>query len=473
MKSSLVWIRNDLRFEDNTALIEAVKNTNEGEKLGMIFYLDKEQFKFGSYSHDYFFFALHTFYKDCSARNLELHFLYGDLEECFSELLQKFPDIKRLYFNMDDSGYGEVRDERIKALCSDKKIDVFAYSDRHIHSAKEVVKEDGSHYKVFTPYYQKWRAKYPYSVQKMDYDKLSKLDTFPFSEKENEGKRKFMEIIEKIERDFSEQTGEKKAKEALYDFVKNRLCSYHENRDYPYIEGTSRLSKFLSTGQLSVREVYQSVLKASDSKGRETFIKELAWRDFYNMIYHFYPKQKEEEIIEKYRTIHWQSDAERFKLWKEGKTGFPIVDAAMRQLKKEGWMHNRLRMIVASFFTKDLLMDWRLGEKYFSEMLIDYDSASNIGGWQWAASVGTDAVPYFRVFNPNTQGEKFDPEGKFIKRYVEELQAIPIKYLNEPFKYAKQIKKECNIDIEKQYYAPMVNHKEQRLMAISLFRISE
>lgn len=136
-------------------------------------------------------------------------------------------------------------------------------------------------------------------------------------------------------------------------------------------------------------------------------------------------------------------------------------------------MHNRLRMIVASFFTKDLLMDWRLGEKYFSEMLIDYDSASNIGGWQWAASVGTDAVPYFRVFNPNTQGEKFDPEGKFIKRYVEELQAIPIQYLNEPFKYAKQIKKECNIDIEKQYYAPMVNHKEQRLMAISLFRISE
>lgn len=180
-----------------------------------------------------------------------------------------------------------------------------------------MVKEDGSHYKVFTPYYQKWRAKYPYSVQKMDYDKLSKLDTFPFSKKENEGKRKFMEIIEKIERDFSEQTGEKKAKEALYDFVKNRLCSYHENRDYPYIEGTSRLSKFLSTGQLSVREVYQSVLKAADSKGRETFIKELAWRDFYNMIYHFYPKQKEEEIIEKYRTIHWQSDEERFKLWKE------------------------------------------------------------------------------------------------------------------------------------------------------------
>lgn len=188
------------------------------------------------------------------------------------------------------------------------------------------------------------------------------------------------------------------------------------------------------------------------------------------MIYHFYPKQKDEEIIEKYRNIRWEYDESRIEKWKEGKTGFPIVDAAMRQLKTEGWMHNRLRMIVASFFTKDLLMDWRIGEKYFSEMLIDYDSASNIGGWQWAASVGTDAVPYFRIFNPNVQGKRFDPEGSFIKKYVEELRNIPAKYIQEPFKYAQQIRKECGIDIERIYDEPIVNHKEQRLRAIELFQ---
>lgn len=470
MNISLVWIRNDLRLEDSTALIEAIKDVAPEDKIGMVFCIDPKQLKTGSYSHDYFFTALHTFYRNCLEKELVIHFLYGDPQDCFSKLIKEFPDIQKIYFNIDDSCYGMVRDYAVKKILEESNVKILDFYDHHLHSANEVLKEDGSHYKVFTPYYNQWKNRLVRPVQKPDYEKLRKVILKDFADKDGEGQNKFREILQEIKADFTEQTGEEKAQEILEDFVEHHLAEYEEMRDYPYTEGTSRISKFLSTGQLSIRQVYQSVEQAPNSKGKETFIKELGWRDFYNMIYHFYPKQKDEEIIEKYRNIRWEYDESRIEKRKEGKTGFPIVDAAMRQLKTEGWMHNRLRMIVASFFTKDLLMDWRIGEKYFSEMLIDYDSASNIGGWQWAASVGTDAVPYFRIFNPNVQGKRFDPEGSFIKKYVEELRNIPAKYIQEPFKYAQQIRKECGIDIERIYDEPIVNHKEQRLRAIELFQ---
>lgn len=475
MNISVVWIRNDLRLDDNTALIEAVKHTREGEKLLLLFHINPIQLKIGTHSHDYFFCALNTFYQDCLERGLDIYFLYGDLEESFSKWIKEFHSldyhIKRVYFNRDDSGYGEVRDAKIKKYLKSVDIVIMEYDDHHIHAAKDVLKEDGSHYKVYTPYFNKWVQSAGHRVEKIDYDKLGKIILCDFSGADLQGKSLFYEIVGQIEHDFSEFTGEKKAKMALREFLDHRLDEYDETRDYPHIDGTSRLSKFLSTGQLSIRALYQAALEAPYSKGRATFIKEIAWRDFYNMIYHFYPHQKEEEIIEKYRDIKWEYHEKKLQQWKEGKTGFPIVDAAMRQLKKEGWMHNRLRMIVASFLTKDLLMDWRIGERYFSEMLIDYDSASNIGGWQWAASVGTDAVPYFRIFNPSAQSKKFDPQGEFIKQYVPELGDIPVKYIHEPFKYAKQIKRECEIEIEKIYFAPLVDHKEQRLKAIELFQV--
>lgn len=470
MNISLVWIRNDLRLEDNTALIEATKDVAPEDKIGMVFCIDPKQLKTGSYSHDYFFTALHTFYRNCLEKKLAIYFLYGDPQDCFSKLIKEFPDIRKIYFNIDDSGYGMVRDYEVKKILEGSNIRILDFYDHHLHSANEVLKEDGSHYKVFTPYYNQWKYRWVRPMQKLDYDKLRKVIRKDFEDKCGEGQNKFREILQEIKTDFVAQTGEEKAQEILEDFVEHHLAEYEEMRDYPYIEGTSRISKFLSTGQLSIRQVYQRVGQAPNSKGKETFVKELAWRDFYNMIYHFYPKQKDEEIIEKYRNVRWEYDESRIEQWKEGKTGFPIVDAAMRQLKAEGWMHNRLRMIVASFFTKDLLMDWRIGEKYFSEMLIDYDSASNIGGWQWAASVGTDAVPYFRIFHPNSQGKRFDPEGSFIKKYVEELRSVPAKYIQEPFKYAKQIQKECGIDIEKIYDEPIVNHEERRLRAIELFQ---
>ncbi|WLR48855.1 FAD-binding domain-containing protein [Halobacillus litoralis] len=234
------------------------------------------------------------------------------------------------------------------------------------------------------------------------------------------------------------------------------------------------MSRFLRTGAISIRTIYHKIEEDVDfrknTSGVDTYISELAWRDFYNMIYHYYPDANSKEMVEKYRGIPWNNDDELLEKWKQGQTGFPLIDAAMRQLNEIGWMHNRLRMAVASFLTKDLLMDWREGEQYFSERLVDYDPASNIGGWQWAASTGTDPVPYFRVFNPTRQSERFDPHGRFIKEWLPELENVKKKHIHQPANMTKEEQKEAGCIIGEDYPAPIVDHKTRRERAIELFK---
>lgn len=469
MEISVVWIRNDFRFHDNTALINAVNDIHGDNRIMFMFYFDQKLFKIGSNSHNYFFTALNCFYNSCLEKGIDIYFMYGELIASFNELLNRFENVKRLYFNADESGYGERRDQDVSAFLRKRGIQVLEYQDHYINSAETVLKEDGSSYKVFTPYYHSWIETIKYQEQDTNFDKLTKSVWNDFMGMDSLGKEKFYELTQDISQDFSECTGEENAEQRLADFAKNRLSEYDINRDYPCLSGTSGLSEFISTGQISIREVYNHVMKMPSSAGRSVFIKELAWRDFYNMIYHFNPNQQNEEINSQYREIPWRYSEEDTMKWREGHTGFPIVDAAMRQLGEEGWMHNRLRMITASFLVKDLLIDWRVGERIFSERLIDYDPASNIGGWQWVSSVGTDAVPYFRIFNPTIQSRKFDPEGEFIKKYVKELEAVPKEYIHEPYRYRKQIKSKCGFDIEEIYDRPIVDHKIQRLRARQMF----
>ena len=188
------------------------------------------------------------------------------------------------------------------------------------------------------------------------------------------------------------------------------------------------------------------------------------------MLYHFNPKQKEKPLNDKYKSLNWVNDKDQIDAWMKGKTGFPIVDAAMRQLNSEGFIHNRLRMIAASFLVKDLLVDWRIGERYFANKLIDYDSSSNIGNWQWIASVGVDSIPYFRIFNPISQSIKFDQEGVFIRKYVKELADLPYPYIHQPYKYKDKIKKEYGLDLNKVYKEPIIDHNIQRQKAIEMFK---
>ncbi len=465
---NILWIRNDLRLTDNTALIRAVNDAYINKRdLSIIFHINTDQLKPGEYSHDYFFSALNKLYLNLQKIDLDIFFLYGNVEESFNKFFDEFDDVYGIFLNKFERGYGFLRDNIVKDICFHKNVNFHSFFDKHIHSAEEVLKSDGSHYKVYTPYFNRWFYLDKPLEEKLDMGKLKQV----FRKIDARGElAEFHNILNSRETNFEDICGESLAIEMLEKFVEDKLYSYDTNRDYPFLMNTSQMSHFMATGQISIRTVYSYVHSQEDSVGKHTFIRELAWRDFYNMIYHYNTDQKNLEINKNYRNLDWQYDEEQFHAWKEGKTGFPLIDAGMRQLKKTGLMHNRLRMIVASFLVKDLLIDWRRGEDYFSRMLIDYDSASNIGGWQWAASVGTDASPYFRVFNPITQGKKFDKKGDFIRKFVKELESVPGKYIHEPYKYKERIEKECGIVIGRDYPEPIVSHKEQRQKAIDMFR---
>lgn len=464
---SVMWFRRDLRLEDNKALSEAFKKS---DSLLLFFHVNPEQFVEGPSKNEAAFFqTVQQLRAEVEAAGGKLHLLYGDLEESFRRLKDEFPDWTDIYLNYDETGYGLKRDQKIAPVLKDLEVKVHAYHDHYLHSAQEIKTNAGTAYKVYTPYYNKWIEKMKPSPVEVNFtaEKLVDGDYFSEDEKQFEGYLAGLTELPNF------QAGSQQAKERLMHFIETGLHSYHENRDFPFIDGTSRLSHHLRTGTISVRTIYHELMNTHESEGKTVFIKELAWREFYNMIYASNPKQKEQAIKEEFNDIHWLNDEEDFERWKEGKTGFPIVDAAMRQLKETGWMHNRLRMIAASFLVKDLLIDWRWGERYFQEELIDYDAASNIGGWQWAASTGTDSVPYFRIFNPTTQSERFDQEAEFIKQYIPELAAVPSKKVHDPAGLTPEEQDRFNVILGQDYPFPLVSHQERRKMAMAKYEESK
>ncbi len=461
MKTNILWLRNDLRLEDNTALIQAVESSyKENVSLTLLFHINTEQVKVASYSNDYFFSALYVFYKKLKDLAADLLFLYGEPETTFKAFLAENKNINKLFFNFSERGYGLKRDKKVLEIFKENNIEVVSFLDKHLHSAEEVLTADGNNYKVFTPYYRKWAALPKKSILQFDKEKFKSLINNEFA---NPNKAEFDSILEKRKYNLESICGEEQAAEELREFVEYNLANYHDIRDDIFLNATSKMSKYLTTGQISIRQIYYVVLELEYSKGAESYLRQLAWRDFYNMIYHYNPEQDKQEIIEKYRFIKWNDDKYAFNIWKYGLTGYPLVDAAMRNLRQTGEMQNRLRMIAASFLVKDLLIDWRMGEAYFKEILLDYDSASNIGSWQWVASTGTDACPYFRVFNPTTQAKKFDKKGTYIKSILPELNDVESKYIHEPHK-----SKVGELD----YPQPIVIHKEQRLKILEMYTSS-
>lgn len=463
-----VWFRQDLRLTDNTALLEAM---NQNEQIMGIFHVNPKQFKVGTKNHESFFKACHHFFEVSKEVGFPIHLLYGEIESEFKQLIELFPELTSIYFNQSERGYGKRRDEAMCQLFASQGIKSYHYQDSHLHGADEIKKADGCAFKMFTPYFNVWIKQKKPLFQQIDSQNLAEKSVDETSRMFfEERKNKFTGLCANFSADSKEEYGAKAARKRCHYFIEHHLAEYDTKRDFPALDGTSKLSRFLRTGELSIRELYYRVIQdGQDSKGKDTFIKELCWRDFYNMIYAENPSQQTVEIQEKYRGLQWNQNDQLFEAWKKGKTGFPIVDAAMRQLNQTGWMHNRLRMIVASFLTKDLLLDWRLGERYFSEQLVDYDPASNIGGWQWAASTGTDAVPYFRIFNPTTQGKKFDTQGAFVREYVPELSKVESKYIHEPAKMTREVQENSGCIIGKDYPAPIVDHKEMRQLALDLF----
>lgn len=467
MGKTIMWFRKDFRLADNRAFQALIQQVNPAEII-CIFQLNPVQFLTGTFNHDSFFLSLQTFYTQIKKQGIPLHFIAGDCEQSFMQLKQVFPEWDQIFFNQDESGFGKQRDQVMLRFFKQHKIQVYAFQDSHLHGVEEIKKATGEAYQMFTPYYKKWIQLPKPSVER-EYLPLKTLKQYD-NELFTAGYQSYEQVLQQVNLPFPYECGEQVATSYLENFIKNHLHSYDYTRDYPALNQTSRLSSFLRTGEISIRKVWQAVLAEPDSDGRQTFMKELCWRDFYHMIYFYYPNQANQEIKEKYRQLVWHGDSTFFQCWKKGKTGYPIVDAAMRQLNQTGWMHNRLRMIVASFLTKDLLTDWRLGEQYFKEKLIDYDPASNIGGWQWAASTGTDAVPYFRIFNPRRQSAKFDSDGRFIRQFLPELINVPNEYIHEPAKMPKTLQQSLKTVIGQDYPHPIVSHSQMRERTLAFYQ---
>lgn len=375
------------------------------------------------------------------------------------------PSWSTIYINRDESGYGLERDKKAASIFKRIGVKAYGFHDHYLHSAKEINTAANTPYKVFTPYFNKWKERAKPTVVEVVFDatKICHSPVFP------EDAQAFDRLLDTQRTMRHIEFGTQRAHERLESFIQQHIQDYKETRDYPMLDATSHLSTHLRAGEISIRTVFERVNQLNNSIGKDTFLKELAWRDFYNMIYATHPDQKDVSINPAFRQIEWDNDKELFNAWKLGKTGFPLVDAAMRQLNETGWMHNRLRMLTASFLTKDLLIDWRWGERYFQQMLIDYDSANNIGGWQWAASTGVDSVPYFRIFNPTLQSEKHDPDGRFIREYVPELATISTKKIHDPSILSEAEQKQFGVRIGIDYPVPIVSHKKSRERAIRVF----
>jgi deoxyribodipyrimidine photo-lyase len=414
VKRSIVWFRRDLRISDHPALNAAIEGSDEVIPL---FILDKQQIaEAGEKLLAYMSNSLRALDKSLGNR---LHIVEGDQVKVIKELMELY-GATEVHISAEVERYGAERDRRVEAA----GIPLIRTGSPYAVAPGRVVKpSDGTPYKVYTPFYKNWcihgwraPAKTPKDI---------KAPTPP------EKYRAFPDFKAPAGTTIIE-AGELAALERFKAFKKNGLDSYDENRNLPGVDGTSKMGSYLKFGEIHPRTLLQGL---GDSKAHDTFRKEIAWREFYADVLFHNPNTDTEYYAPRFKEMRYDKPGAQFKAWCEGRTGFPFVDAAMRQLVVEGWMHNRTRMVVASFLVKDLHLEWQLGERFFADHLVDYDPASNAHGWQWTAGTGTDASPYYRVFNPIEQGKKFDSDGVYIRKYVPELAHLNGSDIHEPWLY--------------------------------------
>ena len=401
--TALFWHRRDLRINDNKGLFEALK---QNEIVHPIFIFDKsilDKLPNNDQRILFIYQEIESLKKSYQNIGSDLWVYYGEPSEIIPKIVQELK-CSSVYFNNDYEPYALQRDQEIQVSLNKIKIEFIGKKDHVIFEKNEVLKDDGKPYTIFTPYSRKWKANLKeedlreYSIEKHSGNLVQKQQEEALITLEEMG------FESKVLHDFPDRI-------AKNEILKN----YHLSRNFPAVKGTSKLSLHLRFGTISIRKL---ALIAREQN--ETYLNELIWRDFYQMIIFHFPKSAENSFKAQYDKIIWEKNEVHFDAWCTGKTGYPIVDAGMRELNATGFMHNRVRMVVASFLTKHLLLDWRLGAAYFAEKLLDFELASNTGGWQWAAGCGCDAAPYFRVFNPQAQQEKFDKSFEYIKKWVPE-----------------------------------------------------
>lgn len=430
---NLFWFRRDLRLNDNAGLWHALKDKNP---VVPVFIFDRNILDELDDKTDRRVEFIHAALEEMQAKllsigsSLDVH--YGFPPDIYKKLLKHYK-IEKVFTNHDYEPYATQRDKEIAALLKDAGVSFHTYKDQVIAEKSEVVKDDGKPYTIFTPYSRKWGA-----VVNDFY-----LSSYPT--------KKYWKNFYKQDEIAIPSLASMKFKPAGISFPSKKwkediIRKYREQRDIPAIQGTSRLSVHLRFGTISIRELAREAGSLN-----ATYLNELIWRDFYQTILWHFPRIVTHSFKPEYDKIQWRNNEKEFEAWCNGSTGYPIVDAGMRELNETGFMHNRVRMITASFLTKHLLVDWRWGEAYFAKKLLDYDLASNNGGWQWAASSGCDAVPYFRIFNPYLQTKKFDPELKYIRKWVPEFEAI------------------VSVSTNHTYPQPIVEHEFARKRCLEVF----
>lgn len=471
----LMWFRRDLRCDDNAALHAALSSS---QCVYCVFVYDTRILDALPSRHDrrveFIWQSVAELGRELAAAGGQLIMLHGAAQEEIPRIACAL-GVRAVYTNHDYEPQAVARDAAVAQALQTAGIQFLTRKDHVIFEKDEVLTQGGTPFSVFTPYKNAWLKKLaPF------YFKAYPVERYARHFAKAPGYERTLTLAEigfasTNLRALGMAGGSAAAHDLLDDFVK-RMARYRENRDYPAKKGPSYLSVHLRFGTVSIRALARAAWSGAggqNGEGAATWLSELIWRDFYFMILHHHPHVASRAFRPVYDAIRWPNDETLFAAWREGRTGYPVVDAAMRQINQTGYMHNRLRMIAASFLVKDLLVDWRWGEKYFADQLNDFDLAANNGGWQWAASTGCDAQPYFRIFNPVTQSEKFDAEGTFIRRYVPELKGCSNKTIHAPWLMTLHEQQAAGAVIGRDYPAPVVEHAAARLRALELFKAAK
>jgi deoxyribodipyrimidine photo-lyase len=471
---SVVWFRRDLRLEDNPALTAAA---HRGGPVIPVFIWEPEEhggWPPGAASRWWLHHSLRALDKALQSLGSRLILRSGPSSETLKSLIEETKATAVFWNRLCEPAIAN-RDSDIWMFLEDRVDVVGTFNGSLLFEPERIRTKQGDPYRVFTPFWKNCREQDPPREPLPRPKKLASLETWPSSLELAE-----LKLLPKTDWTGGlEETwtpGAAGAEKRLARFLDRALADYGKQRDFPAKRGTSELSPHLHFGEISPWQVWHAVrdiaggdLRTTDGKSGEIYQAELGWREFaHHVLYHF-PHTTDLPLNEKFADFPWETNAESLATWQKGKTGYPIVDAAMRQLWETGWMHNRMRMVVASFLTKDLRISWQEGAKWFWDTLVDADLANNTLGWQWAGGSGADAVPYFRIFNPSKQGEKFDPKGEYVRRYLPELAKLPNGLIHSPWKAEASALAEANLELGRDYPKPIVDHAAARKKALEAF----
>jgi deoxyribodipyrimidine photo-lyase len=469
---ALILFDSDFRITDNLAFFHALKNH---QKILPLFILDeKNKRKLGGAAKWFLHNVLISFAKELQKEySLKLILKKGDSLEILEEIFAS-KNIKSIYFNCLCEPYNIKLQNSIRKISKEKSVTVFDFKSQTLFDFNQIKTQAGSYFKVFTPFFNECKKNFskiekllpkPENIKISGFDEIlsDNLDLLPKNKWADNFSQKWIFDYKII-------------KKNLDDFCLKKILNYKNARDFPAIESTSKISPYLSFGMISPKQIFWQVQNfiitqnKIDDKNIDQYLAEICWREFcHHLIFHF-PQLPTKSFKKEFDKFPWQENDEVLKKWQQGKTGYPIIDAGMRELWLTGSMHNRVRMIVASFLTKDLMIDWRIGENWFWDCLVDANLANNVANWQWVAGSGADAAPYFRIFNPTIQGERFDPNGDYVRKWIPEISKLPNNLIHKPWKGDMKTLEYYKIKLEENYPKPIVDHSKARELALTVFK---